>query len=128
MGRVLRWQDLVFLRAQPGYLPGIERTLRRERKRIFRTLLRKLAIDFFRLRAIALRKIAYSSEPEVRLAVFLWKQEGLFIFGFLSLRVRCELYGLVESPVDVAPLLERLGALLEYARSLPTPAQLIETA
>src|SRR5688572_20360045 len=62
MERLLSKEDFEFLASQPGYDPGMSRKLRAERRRIFRSYLRQLRIDFIRLHQVARLLVLYSPE------------------------------------------------------------------
>ena len=56
MERLLSEDDIRFLKSQPGYEPNMEKVLRSDRRKIFRTYLRSLGRDFNRLH-LALRLV-----------------------------------------------------------------------
>ncbi len=111
MERLLSEDDIEFLKAQPGYEPGMEKMLRAERRKVFRAYLRTLGQDFNRLH-LALRLIVlYSPEDRPDLAGILLRQKALFLAGLLAAHARLALYGVGVDRVDVRGLVATLDTM-----------------
>lgn len=78
MERLLRDEDITFLRAQPGFDPGMERRLRRERRAAFRAYLRHLQADFARLHRAARYLVTHGATDQPELATALLRQTVRF--------------------------------------------------
>lgn len=78
MARLLREDDIKFLRSQPGYAPEMEHRLRRERRAAFRAYLRHLQHDFTRLHRAARFLVTHGATDRPDLAAALVRQSVRF--------------------------------------------------
>ncbi len=78
MERLLRNDDIVFLRAQPGFDPSMEGRLRAQRRAAFRVYLRHLQTDFARLHRTARFLVAHGAVDRPDLASALIRQSLRF--------------------------------------------------
>ncbi len=104
MARLLSEDDIRFLESQPGFHPSMIRTLRRDRRRVFRSYLRSLRRDFNRLYVTA-KQAALYSDPADGLAPAILRQRLAFYQASLLVEVRLALYTAGIGTVDVAPLI-----------------------
>ena len=124
MARLLSEDDIRFLKSQPGYEPKMEKVLRSGRRRIFRTYLRSLGLDFNRLHLALRLVVLHSPEDRPDLAAALIKQKLLFFAGLVAVHVRLQLYGLGIGTVDVSHLLATLDTMRSELQALvPAPVQ-----
>jgi len=105
MERLLSEDDIAFLKAQPGFRPGMERDLRANRCRAFRMYLRNLARDFNRLHYALRMMVVHAPEDAADLARVLVRQKIAFFSAWLLARLRLELYAWGVGTVDVSGLL-----------------------
>ena len=94
MGRLLEEQDLEFLRAQPGYQPGLDRALRSQRCAIYRAYLRSLSKDFRALHRAARTIVASAPEDQSELSAQLFRQGIQFWVGMMTVQCKLTLYSL----------------------------------
>lgn len=121
MGRLLSNEDLLFLKAQPGFRPEIGKKFLRERRRIFRLYLQELVRDFNRLHAHA-RFIAASLPAEhAGMVGVLLRTQLRFWFEIAALEMRLSLSGIGVS-VDTRALVEAMGAMHAEINRLSAPA------
>lgn len=92
MYRLLEEEDVEFLRSQPGYEPGLERKLRKQRVRIFRGYLRSLGRDFNALHRAARTLVAHAPEDQPELASQLFRQGLTFWSRMAMVQVEVVLY------------------------------------
>lgn len=124
MMRLLSEHDVEFLKTQPGYRPGMEKQLRRERQRLFRTYLQSLARDFNRLDR-ALRLVLPEIEedqPELAKELIFQKIRFFWLLGLAHLQLK--LYALGLGTVDVSRLLATVEvhkARLQAWLGIPAP-------
>jgi hypothetical protein len=111
MERLLAEEDLVFLRAQPGFRPEMGARWKRERYRLFRSYLAELKRDFRRLHAQARTLVARSDADSADLVGVLMRQELTFMRAVAGLELRLLLQRAGVGKVDVAPLIEMLEAM-----------------
>lgn len=78
MERLLREDDIAFLRAQPGFDPIMERRLRRQRRAAFRAYLRHLQSDFSNLHRAARFLVTHGATDQSDLAAALIRQSVRF--------------------------------------------------
>jgi hypothetical protein len=116
MSRLLVEEDFEFLSSQPGFDPGIARTLRRQRRRIFRHYLSNLQSDFNRLHAAARQFLLDEAQDRPELAIMLLKLRCNFWYAMASAHCRLALQPLGITPVDVQGLLDALEPLRFQAR------------
>lgn len=122
MERLLSEDDIRFLRRQPGYVPGMERALRAQRRRIFRAYLRDLGRDFNRLHLTLRLLVLQSTEDHPELAKALVKQKLIFFTALTAVHLRLQLRAWGIGSVDVRGLVEMLEQLrAELQRLMPLP-------
>jgi hypothetical protein len=121
MNRLLLEDDFAFLESQPGFDPGIARTLRRQRRRIFRHYLGNLQSDFNRLHAAARQLLLTAAQDRPDLAIMLLKLRCNFWRALLAAHCRTALQPLGIKPVDVQALLDALEPLRRQARAQLIP-------
>ena len=102
MGRLLDEQDLEFLRAQPGYVPGLDRKLRSQRCAIYRAYLRSLSKDFGALHRAARTIVANASEDQPELSTQLFRQGVRFWIGMSVIHCKLTLYSLNLYPSSIS--------------------------
>ena len=111
MGRLMDEEDLVFLKAQPGYRAEMGERWKRERRRIFRLYLAELKADFRRLHAHARKLVAGSGADSAALVEVLMKQQFTFLMATTALEFRLALQRIGVGKVDITPLIELLDAM-----------------
>jgi len=105
MMRLLDFNDIGFLRSQPGYSPQMESRLRAQRCQLYRGYLRCLTLDFQRV-ATALKVVMTQSEHDrPDLAAVLIHHQLQFALGMQLVRFRLLLFQFGIGRVDVASLL-----------------------
>jgi hypothetical protein len=110
MERLLSEDDVIFMKGEPGYRPGMERELRARRVRVFRLYLRRLARDFGRLH-LALRLIAlHGTQDDPALAKVLIRQRFVFLSALAAVECRLVLYSMGIGTVDVGNLVRSLAS------------------
>ncbi len=123
MERLLDEGDIIFLKKQSGYEPGMERRLRADRHRIFRMYLKNLGRDFSRLHYALRLMVLHAPEDSPELAKTLIKQKLVFLMSFAVIRVRLELYRFGVSGVDVRGLISTLDTMQQELQAmLSSPA------
>jgi hypothetical protein len=85
MVRLLSDEDLLFLRAQPGFRPELGRKFSRERRRIFRLYLQELAQDFHHLHAHARAVVASLPADHSPLVGMLIRQQLRFWYEMTAI-------------------------------------------
>ena len=108
MERLLSGEDREFLVAQAGFRPQILKTLRAERRRIFRGYLRCLSRDFNRLYLAGRLLMLDAAEDRPDLARILLRQRVLFAYAMLAVEIRLLLHALGVGTVDVRLLVASL--------------------
>jgi hypothetical protein len=111
MAGLLADDDLVFLRAQPGYRAEMGTRWKRERRRLFRLYLHELKSDFRRLHAQARELVAQSGAESAGLAEVLMKQQMIFLRATTALEFRLALQALGIGKVDVAAFMQLIEAM-----------------
>jgi len=106
MLRLLDPADEDFLKAQPGYEPGLCRQLRQAHRRILRSYLRNLGRDFGRLHCAARLLLPLMPEDRPDLAVALLRQSFRFWTNMAMVRVRLELHVLGIGSLDLRGLIQ----------------------
>ena len=106
MARLLCREDAQFLRTLPGFHPGMEKRLRRQRIQVFKAYLREIGMDFHRLHALGSGMALSSMSPDMHNELFRQRVR----FGRAVWRIRLELiayrFGLGE--VDPSTLVDSL--------------------
>ena len=118
MERLLREDDLVFLAQQPGFSSGVRRTLRRQRRRIFRDHLRSLTQDFGRICFAVQSLVVHSAEDRGDLAMRLIRLRLTFGLSLMVVEARLLLHAAGMGTVDIRPLVNSLETVHAHARLL----------
>ena len=111
MAGLLADDDLVFLKAQPGYCAAMGAQWKRERRRIFRLYLRELKNDFRLLHLQARELVAQSGADSAGLVEVLMKQHMIFLRATTALEFRLALQAMGIGKVDVAPFMQLIEAM-----------------
>ena len=111
MERLLCDEDVEFLRSQPGYELGMERSLRAARRRIFRMYLRNLAQDFNRLHLALRIAVLHSPKDCSDLASVLVRVKLTFFVSLAAVHVRIALHAVGVRPADVRGLIATLETM-----------------
>ncbi|MDP9115302.1 MAG: hypothetical protein M3O20_16685 [Acidobacteriota bacterium] len=111
MARLLTDSDLLFLKAQPGYVAEIGARWKRERRRIFRLYLSELKGDFRRLHAQAREMVAHSGAESAGLVEVLMKQQIIFLRATMTLEFRLALQAMGIGKVDVSSFMRIVEAM-----------------
>lgn len=122
MGRLLCNEDLLFLKAQPGYTAEIGRKFSRERRRIFRLYLRELARDFRRLHAHARAAVASLASEHSPLVGMLIRQQVRFWYEMVAIEMRLSLSWAGMGSIDARGLVEALRTMQAEINRLAAPA------
>ncbi len=125
MARLLSEEDLVFLKAQPGFKPEIEKKFIRERRRIFRLYLQELAGDFHRLHAHARFMVASLPSESSPLVGMLVRQQVRFWYELAAIEMRLSLGGVgvwSHGSLDARGLVEAIARMQAEISSLAAPA------
>ena len=109
MTRLFTSRDMAFLRNQKGFRAGMNRRLRRERRRVLALYLGAARRDFRGLER-ACRSLARQTH-NWELASLVHRQRVVFYGLFLVLRVRCLLASVMFVQVDTGGLLAMLRGL-----------------
>jgi hypothetical protein len=113
MERLLDERDFEFLAGQPGISAALVRSLRAERRKIFRSYLRSLSRDFGRVCAAIRHLMLYSSHDRPDLAMVLARQRFAFAMGLMGAEVRLAMHACGWSGVslDVRGLVDALESM-----------------
>lgn len=106
MARLLDSSDQEFLRALPGYRPGMEQRLRRQRIRVFEAYLRELSMDFHRLHALGSELALASVAPQLHDELF--RQRVRFSRAMWRIRLELIAYRLGAGTVDTSVVVDSL--------------------
>jgi hypothetical protein len=87
MARLMSDEDLLFLKAQPGFRPEIGKKFRRDRRRIFRMYLTELACDFQRLHVHARAIAANLPADQSALIGLLIRQQLRFRYEMIAVQL-----------------------------------------
>jgi len=115
MERLLLAEDEEFLRRQPGFEPSMLRSLRSERRRVFRSYLRLMAQDFRRLHRSVRILLRDAPEDQPELAGAAFRQALLFRWGMLSVHARLTLHAAGLGTVPVTGLIQSLERMSRLA-------------
>ena len=121
MERLLDEADAEFLKSQPGYEPGLESVLRRERRRVFRAYLRSMAQDFGRLHYALRLLVLHSPQDNPELAKALVVQRLGFVGGLWAVHIRLAMHSLGIGTVDVRALVATLDSMQSELRGALAP-------
>jgi hypothetical protein len=123
MERLLQEEDFRFLSSQPGFSARLGRRFRTERRRIFRSYLRSLSMDFGRVAQACQILVIHAAEDRGDLAKGIIRQRFLFALGILAVEGRLLLHAAGVGTVDVHGLVESLEAMQAQIQMLLTPPQ-----
>lgn len=122
MGRLMCDEDLLFLKAQPGYTAEIGKKFSRARRRIFRLYLRQLALDFHRLHAHARVAVASLSAEHSSLVGMLLRQQVRFWYEMAAIEMKLSVSWAGLGSIDARGLVESLGNMQAEISRLAAPA------
>jgi hypothetical protein len=111
MARLMSDEDLLFLKAQPGFRPEIGKRFNRERRRIFRLYLRELAADFHALHAHARAIAASLPADHSALIGMLIRQQVRFWYEMAAIEMRLSLDMMGAGSIHARGLVEALAAM-----------------
>ena len=114
MARLFAEQDLEFLRSQPGRRSGMERRLRRYRRRVLAVYRRQVRGYFHELWRFCRHLVPSSKDPLLGSVVF--RQFVIFYGLYAVLQLRCLLGAFVYVHADTADLVSSMGKLQQEAR------------
>jgi hypothetical protein len=126
MMHLLDADDFEFLQAQPDFTPGMARSLRAQRCRLFRGYLRTLSADFGRV-VMALKLILVcSAHDRPELSSALVAQQVKFAMTLAGVHVRLFLFRWDLCRVDVSRLVSIFDSMrLELQALVPANAELV---
>lgn len=116
--RLLNADDILFLRAQPGYEPSMERRLRAERRSLMREYLREMEADFNGLYRAATHLLLLAPVDQPELTSQLTAQRWLFVKQLATVRVGLCLDSVGIGTVEVSGLLEAFSSVQRQFSSL----------
>jgi hypothetical protein len=106
MARLFRREDTEFLRTLPGFRPGMEKRLRRQRIQTFDCYLREIAMDFHRLHALGSEFALATMSPDMHNELF--RQRVRFSRAMWRIRLDLLAYRFGLGDVDPAALVDSL--------------------
>ncbi len=121
MERLLAEGDYSYLAAQRGLNPKVAKKLRSDRRRIFRTYLRDLRRDFFRVHSLLSELMLHSTEDRPDLAVALVRHKWGFTMAIARVEVRLIVHQFGLGSVEVPELLRALDTLTAELRHFAMP-------
>lgn len=116
MARLLNREDTEFLRTLPGFRPGMEKRLRRQRLQAFDCFLREIAMDFHRLHALGSQFAMSTMSAEMHNELF--HQRLRFSRAMWRIRLELLAYRLGLGDVDPAALVDSLRVTTNLFRPL----------
>lgn len=120
MERLLSQADYRFLAGQPGFDKKMLRSIRSERRRVFRGYLACLCRDFSLVLAALRLMMMYSARDRGDLARILYKQQALFAVGMLEVEWRLAVHACGLGTVDVGGLVSVMELMrLELRQMIP---------
>ncbi len=124
MARLLKEEDLLFLRSQPGFTPEIAKSFIRDRRRIFRLYLKELAGDFHRLHMHARVAVASLPSEHSPLVGMLIRQQARFWYEMAAVEIHLSLasIGLGAGSLDANGLVNAIGRMQAELSRLAAPA------
>jgi hypothetical protein len=129
MERLLRESEWEYLRQQPGFSPAILRTMKAERRKLFRGYLSSLSSDFAAVCELLRILMVQSSVARPDLAIALGKFRLQYSVALVKIefRLMAHAIGISSIQIDVSNLirsLDELGSQLRLAATLSplTPA------
>jgi hypothetical protein len=111
MAHLMSDEDLLFLKAQPGFRPEIGKKFCRDRRRIFRAYLKELTRDFHRLHARARVIVASLPAEHSTLVGVLLRQQVRFWYEMAVIEIRLSISWTGVRNIDVRALVDTLGAM-----------------
>jgi hypothetical protein len=111
MNRLMSEEDLLFLKAQPGFRPEMAKKFVRERRRIFRLYLQELASDFHRLHAYARSVVATLPAEHSPLVGLLLRQQVRFWYEMAAIEMRLSFAWLGAATFDARALVQSLATM-----------------
>lgn len=111
MTRLMSDDDLLFLKAQPGFQPEIGKKFVRERRRIFRLYLQELAADFHRLHAHARVIVAGLPADHSPLVAMLLRQQVRFWYEITLIEARLSFDWMGLGSINARGLIDSLAAM-----------------
>lgn len=118
MQRLLNREDYQFLAAQRGYDPSIAKTLRKDRRRVFRSYLSAMHRDFDRLYYTAKSVAVHAQVDQSQLLQALVTQRAVFIWAMFLVNFRLTLNAVGVDSINTQPLFEALESLRNTASIL----------
>jgi hypothetical protein len=115
MSRLFAEEDFDFLAGQRGFQPGLEKKLRRQRRRVLRLYLRELRLEFRGVYALCRMLVPHSANPDF--AAWITRQAAAFYGLLLVLHLRCTLGWFLHVRVDTTDLVTAFDRLREAARA-----------
>lgn len=120
MERLLSQADYRFLASQPGFDKKMLRSIRSERRRVFRGYLACLCRDFGLVLAALRLMMTYSAQDRGDLARILYKQQAMFAFGMVGVEWRLALHACGLGTVDVGGLVNVMESMrLQLRQMIP---------
>jgi hypothetical protein len=124
MARLLNFDDIAFLRAQPGFAPEMEYRLRLQRCQLFRGYLRCLNSDFKRVATALKVLLTQSQHDRPDLAAALVQHQIRFAATMLNVRARLFLFQYGVGTVEVDALLRIFDAMrVELGALVPASSE-----
>lgn len=118
---LLAEDDFAFLRRQAGFVPAMERELRRRRMQICRTYLREIREDFLRLQGLGQALVA-AGQAEPSLQNSLFEQRVRFTRSWWTVRVRLEMYRFGLAGADFSGLIGTMKTAADQLQPALMPA------
>jgi hypothetical protein len=124
MARLMSDEDLLFLKAQPGFRPEMGKKFSRERRQIFRLYLQELARDFHRLHAHARLIVASLPADHSPLVAMLIRQQLRFWYELAAIEMHLSFEWASAASIDARALVNALATMhAEISRvAAPTAA------
>ncbi|MBK9170244.1 MAG: hypothetical protein IPM24_22675 [Bryobacterales bacterium] len=121
MVRLLDEEEFRYLAQLPGYTPEVGKRFRSERRRVFRSYLRRLRRDFDRF-YLACRLVAvHGGQDRPGLIREIARQRVAFHLGMARIQFRLALHAAGLSTVDVRPLVAALEEMQVRFQQLVAP-------
>jgi hypothetical protein len=111
MFRLLEEDDILFLKNQPGYRPGMERRLMAERRRVMRQYLSAMCGDFSRLHSLATDMLLAAPEDQPELARVLFDSKFRFMKCMALAHAGLAMHALGVPPVSIQGLTSAFESL-----------------
>ena len=106
MSRLLCHEDSEFLRSLPGFRPGMDKRLNRQRVQVFNAYLREIRMDFHRLHALGSELALASLSPDLHNELF--RQRVRFSRAIWRIRLELLAYRFGLGEVDPSTLVDSL--------------------